>query len=106
MSDPRLNDIKAPDGYLLGGLRKVLKDGTVLFQRGYWGPAPADWIGRRVWVHCLASDPMTIEAAPPGYSLHEIGAVRRNLRLFRTDRPDAMPGYRRAAHKKWGGRYD
>ena len=46
----RANDIKAPDGYLPGGLRRVRSEGTILFQRGWW-KAPAEWIGKEIRVH-------------------------------------------------------
>lgn len=65
----RDNDIKAPDGYLLGGERSVRQDGTILFQRGWW-QAPKEWAGEYVWVHCLDAEGnfFEIEVAPPGYS--------------------------------------
>jgi hypothetical protein len=48
------HDIKAPDGYLLGGLRRVRKDGSILFQRGYWelpDEVKETFVGEDVWVH-------------------------------------------------------
>jgi hypothetical protein len=98
-------DIKAPDGYLLGGLRKVLKDGTILFQRGYWGPCPAEWIGERVWVHehSIARE-TSIRAASPGCSLWSEDSHRTNLILGPADKPDAKPGYRTAHAKAWSAR--
>lgn len=101
----RDNDIKAPDGYLLGGLRKVLKDGTVLFQRGYWGPCPKEWVGEKVWVHEEAEFgwPRTtyLDAAPPGVHIFAAQSRQQAVRLDRTDRPDAAPVHRNPHNKAW-----
>jgi hypothetical protein len=80
-------DIKAPDGFLLGGKRIVRKDGTILFQDGWW-QAPKEWAGCRVWVHCTDSGAGDLEVAPPGETLWSIGAHERNIFAPRTDRPD------------------
>ena len=98
----RDNDIKAPDGYLLGGLRLVRKDGSVLFQRGWW-QCPVEWAGEMVWLHewsDLWGNNIAVEAWPPGVRIwqHKIGET---VILERTERPDAKPGYRRADHKAW-----
>jgi len=68
----RDNDIKAPAGYLLGGLRRVRSDGTILFQCGWWR-APDEWIGKEVLVHedelgspGMRDRQVIIRAAPPG----------------------------------------
>lgn len=100
----RNNDIKAPDGFLLGGLRRVRADGTILFQRGYW-QAPKEWAGEKVWVHCTDSGAGDLDAAPPG----TVSFYRARLELLtiscpRTDRPDAKPGWRRAETKAWFAR--
>lgn len=63
-------DIKAPDGYLLGGERVVRKGGQVLFHRTRWQlPDGFAEQGEYVWVHTLEGDGIfdRIEAAPPGY---------------------------------------
>lgn len=103
----RDHDIKAPDGYLLGGLRRVRKDGTILFQRGYW-QAPLEWAGCYVWVHQwhsvsdFACSHGKLEAWPPGVPIWQHGAETKIL--DRTQKPDAKPGYRRAEHKAWHNR--
>ncbi|WP_262300217.1 hypothetical protein [Microvirga sesbaniae] len=68
----RAHDFKARDGYLLGGLRRVRSDGTILFQRGWW-MAPDEWIGKEVWAHegglgspGVRDRDVIIRAAPPG----------------------------------------
>lgn len=116
MSRKHDHDIKAPDGYLLGGLRSVRADGTILFHRMYWS-APKEWAGERVWVH--VTDGMglnTIEAARPGLHIYEarsraifgvVGQVVDEtavVTLSAQDRPDAKPGFRRAALKAWAAR--
>lgn len=98
----RDNDIKAPDGFLLGGLRWVRSDGTILFQRGYW-QAPKEWAGEKVWVHCndggAAGD---LDAAPPNYdSIYRARLDQKTVLCPRTDRPDAKLGWRRADKKAW-----
>lgn len=61
----RDRDIKGPDGFLLGGIRKVRPDGTILFHRHYW-QAPLEWIGENIWVHVMDGWAIRLEAAPPG----------------------------------------
>lgn len=110
------NDIKAPDGYLLGGYRRVRKDGTILFHRMYW-VAPPEWIGEMVWVH--VTDGMSlesIEAARPGLHIFEAQGMASNsivgqvadptacIELFPNDRPDAKTGWRNPAMKAWAAR--
>lgn len=106
------NDIKAPDGYLLGGLRLVRKDGTILFQRGYW-QAKKEWAGEMVWVHehwqatpgfDLRSETQCLECAPPGFHIYEARSRRATVICERTSRPDARPLFRRADHKAWAAR--
>ena len=100
-------DIKAPDGFLLGGLRRVRKDGTILFQRGYW-QAPVEWAGRDVWVHewhavtDFHNSHGKLQAWPPGVRIWQHGAETKIL--DRTKKSDAKPGYRRADHKAWHNR--
>jgi hypothetical protein len=92
-------DIKAPDGFLLGGERKVRKDGTILFQRGYW-QASCEWAGEYVMVHCTDGGAGDLEVAPPGYhSIYKAQMDDATILCPRTERPDAKPGYRRASHK-------
>ena len=102
------NDIKAPDGFLLGGLRRVRKDGTILFQRRWW-QAPLEWAGEKVWIveNSFYGAP---EVAPPGqrpYSCayhssrwYAAPEWERNRLVERTQRADAKPSYRRAEHKR------
>lgn len=97
------HDIKAPDGYLLGGLRRVRRDSTILFQRGWWR-APDAWIGYDVWVHCMDAGAGDLEAAPPGWHIYDARSAKNTFRLPRTDRDDANPGYRLPAHKAWANR--
>ncbi|TIN83071.1 hypothetical protein [Mesorhizobium sp.] len=98
------HDIKAPDGYLLGGLRKVRSDGTILFQRGYW-QAPKEWIGERVWVHEeWIGNNMVIEAAEPGLHIYTARSQRKVVICEPAKRPDAKPAYRRPENKAWVAR--
>lgn len=99
------NDIKAPDGFLLGGLRLVRADGTILFQRGFW-QVPAEWVGERVLVHCTDGGAGDLEVAPPGHRLWEHNAIGKNYFAPRTSRPDAKPGLRNAARKAWSERHN
>lgn len=104
MSDRNNYDIKAPDGYLLGGLRLVRNDGTVLFHRMWWR-CPQEWVGERIWVH--VDDGMgldTISAAPPGEHIYRAQSLGLAETLEPVARPDAKPGYRRPAHKAWCAR--
>lgn len=94
-------DIKAPDGFLLGGLRRVHKDGTILFQRGYWKVPDPDWIGQDVWVHCEDSGAGDLEVAPPGVHIYTAQSDKITVWCERTERPDAKSGRRTAAHKAW-----
>jgi hypothetical protein len=91
------HDIKAPDGFLLGGLRRVRADGTILFQRGWWS-APKEWAGKSVWVHDADGG---IEAAPPGVHIYTAQSKGSAVFCERTERGDAKPGYRKPAHKAW-----
>jgi hypothetical protein len=104
----RDHDIKAPDGYLLGGLRRVLKDRTILFQRGYWGPVPAEWVGERVWVHedhdLSWPHGSYLDVAPPGVHIYAARVDGGNVRADRTERPDAKPGLRNPVRKAWSAR--
>jgi hypothetical protein len=87
-------DIKAPDGFLLGGLRQVRQDGTILFQRGWW-QAPLDWAGEKVWVHCTEGGAGDLDVAPPGWrSIYAAQQARVTVLCPRTDRPDAKELFR------------
>lgn len=109
----RDNDIKAPDGYVLGGLRLVRADRSILFSRGFWGPTPESWIGYSVWVHehwiCGHADAqyrpehLVLEAAAPGMHIYEARTMQppHTVMLERTERPDAKPCFRRAERKEW-----
>jgi hypothetical protein len=96
-------DIKAPDGYLLGGIRRVRADGTILFQRGWW-QAPKDWAGEEVWVHCTHGGAGDLEAAPPGQRIYRAQLDMTTIFCPRTDRKDAKPGFRRPDTKAWSNR--
>lgn len=101
----RDNDIKAPDGYLLGGLRKVRGDGTVLFHRGWWR-VPDTFIGETVWLHTLEPDSFDeIEVAHPGLHIYEARQMGHTVNAPRTDRSDAKAGLRNADHKAWAARF-
>lgn len=114
MRDP--HDIKAPDGYLLGGLRRVRKDGTILFQRGWWElpeEVKANFVGEEVWVHAYDPNPVggrsmdaLLEVAAPGLHIYEAKSMRPPLTVMatRNDRPDAKAGLRNASHKEWSER--
>jgi hypothetical protein len=88
------NDIVAPDGYHLGGYRLVRKDGTILFNRGWW-QAPLDWAGEKVWVHeCWTEEwphDLVLEAAQPGLHIYEAQGMRppHTVICERTKRDDA-----------------
>jgi hypothetical protein len=108
----RANDIKAPDGYLLGGLRRVRGDGTILFQRGWW-KAPEEWIGKEVWVHedelgspGMRDREVIIRAAPPG--MYIATAILEGVAVVchRTDRPDAKLGWRDPVKLAWANRHN
>ena len=96
-------DIKAPDGFLLGGLRKVRADGTILFQRGYW-QAPMAWAGETVSVHCTDSGAGDLDVAPPGVHIYRARREGIAVSCPRTGKPDAKPGWRRADTKAWSAR--
>jgi len=107
----RDNDIKAPDGYTLGGLRLVRKDGTILFNRGYW-QAPVKWAGEKVWVHeewvargsYWRAEEIALEAANPGLHIYEARSMGHTVICERTEKPDAKPVYRSASRKAWAAR--
>lgn len=106
----RNHDIKAPDGYTLGGLRTVRKDGSILFNRGWW-QAPVKWAGNKVWVHEKrirekGADVVVLEAASPGLDLYEAWSMKPPYTVIceRTDRDDAKPQFRNAAEKAWMAR--
>lgn len=43
-------DIRNGEGALIGGVRRVGRDGTVRFDHGRW-QRPIEWAGERVFVH-------------------------------------------------------
>jgi len=91
------NDIKAPDGFLLGGNRRVRAGGVILFQRGWW-QLPQGWAeqGEYCWVHCTDSGIGDLEVAPPGYSsIYAARTDKVTCLAERTNRRDAKPGFRR-----------
>jgi len=96
----REHDIKAPDGYLLGGYRRVHKDGAILFQRTYW-QAPVEWAGERVHVHADEGSFDGIHAAPPGSQIFHARWKGYAEWCPALDRKGAKPGYRKPLHKKW-----
>lgn len=111
MGKRRENDIKAPDGYTLGGLRIVRRDGSILFNRGWW-QAPKEWAGNKVWVHeewerqwgaDLRSEVVVLEAASPGLHIYAARCMKppHTVICKRTDRDDAKPQFRNAAAKAW-----
>jgi hypothetical protein len=104
------NDIKAPDGFLLGGLRRVRADRTVLFQRGWWGPLPVEWIGKKVWVHIQGQHFYDgrgefLQVAPPGAHIYQALLDRTAVKVDRTDRDDAAPVFRDPVTKAWIARH-
>lgn len=101
----RDDDIKAPDGFLLGGYRKVRRDGTVLFHRRWW-KVPDEWVGLSVHVHVLDCYAIDIEVAPPGTRVWDRDEHNQhvNVRPEIVDRPDAKPSYRTAHAKAWHAR--
>lgn len=107
----REHDIKAPDGYTLGGLRMVRKDGSILFNRGWW-KAPVEWAGSKVWVHEEwrrgedMREEVVLEAASPGLHIYEARCMKppHTVICARTDRDDAKPQFRTAAARAWMAR--
>lgn len=106
------NDIKAPDGYTLGGLRLVRSDATILFNRGWW-LAPKAWASQKVWVHEewlnttdtgeWCPEHLVLEAASPGLHIYEARMMKppHTVICERTERPDARDVYRRPDRKAW-----
>jgi len=102
-STPRCEqDIKAPDGYTLGGMRLVRRDGTVLFGRQYW-PVPKEWIGERIWVHVADCYGSELEAAPPGQHIYAARMAQTALLISETVR-EARHCYRRPENRAWAER--
>ncbi|NTF23546.1 hypothetical protein G6L37_34815 [Agrobacterium rubi] len=101
------HDIKAPDGFLLGGVRRVRKDGTILFQRGYWAIPEADrerFIGEDVWCHIFDKNGPgerhkgeALEVAEPGYHIFDAKSLRMTVLAERTEKADAKPALRNPA---------
>jgi hypothetical protein len=99
------HDIKAPDGFLLGGVRRVRGDGTILFQRGYWAIPEADrerFIGEDVWCHIYDKNGPgerhrgeALEVAEPGLHIYDAKSLRKTVLAERTAKPDAKPALRR-----------
>jgi hypothetical protein len=98
------HDIKAPDGFLLGGVRRVRNDGTILFQRGYWelpDEAKERFIGEDVWCHIYDKNGPgernkgeALEVAEPGYHIYDAKSLRMTVLAERTAKPDAKPALR------------
>lgn len=113
MRGRRDNDIKAPDGYVLGGLRKVRKGGLILFNRGYW-QVPAEFIsafeGEKVWVHedwinvRGKGETLTLEAAHPGLHIYDARSMKMTITCFGADKPDAKSIARTPDRKAWFAR--
>lgn len=102
------NDIKAPDGYTLGGLRTVRKGGFILFNRVFWEGAPDDWVGERVWVHedwkrdsLYGSEKYLLDVANPGLHIFEAWNIGHFITLKPSNKPDAKPAYRKQSHKDY-----
>lgn len=104
MRGPRQNDITAPDGYVVGGLRLVRADGSILFNRGWW-QAPIEWAGEKVWVHEESKGGyIFLDVAPPGVHIYSSRLEQSNTLCERTKRPDAKPNYRSQWRKDWAAR--
>lgn len=69
-------DIKAPDGFLLGGLRLVRRGGIVKMNGWWHHPDLVEHVGQRVWVHVMDGWATEAEFAPPGLHIYEA----RNLK--------------------------
>ena len=95
-------DIKAPDGYTLGGMRRVRSDGTVLFGRQYW-PVPNEWIGHRIWVHVADGYGCELEVAPPGQHIYK-ARIDGSVQFIRDTVRDARHCYRRPENRAWAER--
>lgn len=95
------HDIKAPDGFLLGGERVVRKGGVILLQRGWWQlPKGFAEQGEYCWVHSTDGGAGDLEVAPPGYrDFYMAQAYDATILVPRTSRPDAKPVFR-SAHTK------
>jgi hypothetical protein len=82
-----------------------------LVKRGYW-QAPKEWAGQDSWVHEVwertghGGEELFLEAAQPGIHIYEARCMKPPYTVIceRTDKPDAKPGYRNAAHKAWAAR--
>jgi len=109
------HDIKAPDGYLLGGLRRVRLDGTILFQRGWWelpNEVKARFVGQDVWVHIdenfgansTSRGEIVLEVAEPGLHIYSARSQSKIVIADRNDRPDAKSGIRAEYRKEWAKR--
>lgn len=87
----RPNDIKAPDGFLLGGERKVRQGGIILFHRSWW-KVPEEWSGEYCWVHVADCWATEVEVAPPGFSsIYRAQMDRATIQAERVRRDDAKP---------------
>lgn len=110
---PHDHDIKAPDGYTLGGIRKVRKGGIILFNRGYWqvpeGEIPL-FENEKVWVHeawvgsLEGVEKVALEAAKPGLHIYEARMQRMTIICYGADKPDAKPIARDPHRKSWFAR--
>ncbi len=107
------NDIKGPDGYVLGGLRKVRRGGLILFNRGYWQVPDAlmsTFEGEKVWVHeawvgsLEGGYKIALEAANPGLHIYEARSMRMTVICYGADKRDAKNIARSPHRKAWFAR--
>lgn len=113
MSRHDTNDIKAPDGYVLGGLRKVRRGGLILFNRGYW-QLPNEFLstfeGEAVWVHeawvgsLEGGEKIALEVAHPGLHIYEARSMRMTVICQGAEKPDAKSIARTPDRKAWFAR--
>ena len=110
---PHDHDIKAPDGYTLGGMRKVRNGGLILFNRGYW-QVPEGFLdlfeGERVWVHeawvgsLEGGEKVALEVANPGLHIYEARMMKMTVICYAADKADAKNIARSAHRKAWFSR--
>lgn len=107
------HDIKAPDGYVLGGLRKVRNGGIILFNRGYWQVPEAfvsSFEGEKVWVHeawvgsLEGGEKIALEAANPGLHIYEAREMKMTVICHGADKADAKNIARTPHRKAWFAR--
>jgi len=84
----------------------VRKDGTILFQRGYWAIPEAErerFIGEDVWCHIFDKNGPgerhkgeALEVAEPGYHIYDARSLRMTVLAERNEKPDAKPALRQS----------